>query len=301
MARIAAIVLTYNEERYIRDCLESLTWCDEVWIVDSDSTDGTLDICRRFTQNIVRHPFVSFYDSRNWALNNLPIRAEWILFIDSDERITPELQKEIIETISKQPSLADGYYIPCKQYFWGQWLKHGEAWPNYVLRLFKKRKAYFSNHHEVHEYVRLHGTIGFLHNPLIHISRSSMSETLAKLNFYTTMDAIRMYRTGEGLYPLKFDDSMRNRILKRLFDFLPFKPQVRFVWDYIIMQGFRDGYLGFKWASIDALYVSTAYFKVWELKKGVVKLEDFSGYVERERSEIGGAGNIVPERTEAGA
>jgi hypothetical protein len=126
-----------------------------------------------------------------------------------------------------------------------------------------------------------------------------MSETLAKLNLYTAMDATRMYQTGEGLYPPKFDDSMRNRILKRLFDCLPFKPQVRFVWDYIILQGFRDGYIGYKWASIQALYVSTAYFKVWELRKGIVKPEDLSGYVKRERSEIERTRNIVPEQTKA--
>ncbi|HKZ94901.1 MAG TPA: glycosyltransferase family 2 protein [Candidatus Bathyarchaeia archaeon] len=285
MAGIAAIVLTYNEECHIRDCLESLTWCDEVWIVDSGSTDNTLDICMRYTQNIVKHPFISFFESRNWALNNLPICAEWVLFVDSDERITPELQKEIIRTISTQRLAADGYYIPMKQYFWGQWLKHGEAWPNYVLRLFRKRKAYYSNHHEVHEYVKLWGKVGFLRSPFIHISRSSMSETLAKLNFYTTLDAIRMYRTGEGLYPAKFDDSMRKRILKGLFNSMPFKPQIKFVWDYVILQGFRDGYIGLIWARIQALYVSTAYIKLWELRRGLVNAENLQHRVSKEEND----------------
>jgi hypothetical protein len=100
-----------------------------------------------------------------------------------------------------------------------------------------------------------------------------MHEALAKLNLYTTLEAIRMHRKKEGLYPILPQDSVLKKLLKGIFERLPCKPLVKFFWDYIILQGFRDGYIGSVWASIQALYVFSAYFKLWELKQGIMDVE----------------------------
>src|SRR5690242_8543318 len=95
MQRVAAIVLTYNEQKHVEECLASLDWCDEVWVVDSFSTDRTVEIAGMHTQGVVRHEFAGFSAQRQWALDSLPIDSEWVLFVDADERVTPMLAKEI--------------------------------------------------------------------------------------------------------------------------------------------------------------------------------------------------------------
>jgi glycosyltransferase involved in cell wall biosynthesis len=276
--RITAIVLTYNEKEYIRECLESIKWCDDIWIVDSGSTDGTVDICKEYTKNIIVRPFKNFAEQKNWAIINLPIHTEWIIFVDSDERVSPELREEIIRTLAERPAV-DGFHIPFKQFFWGKCLIHGGAWPNYVLRLFRKGKGYYLDH-EVHEPLILIGKAGFLKNPIIHIARSSLHEAIAKLNLYTSFEAIRMYRKKEGLYPVLPSDSNLKKTLKKIFDRVPFKPLAKFLWDFIILQGFRDGYIGFVWAALQSFYVFSAYFKLWELKEGITTVEQLQSYVE---------------------
>lgn len=271
MISVSAIVLTFNEEDYIRDCLQSLEWCDEIWIVDSGSTDRTIEVCLEFTANVVERPFTDFSDQRNWALENLKINADWVVFVDSDERVTRELYDEIRRRLGQEPFA--GYYLPRKQLFWGKWLRYGECWPSYQLRLFRKDKGKYTRR-EVHESTLVDGPVGFMENPLIHISRESMSEVLIKLDHFTTLDAIRMYRTGQPLYALEesVSYSRLNRVYKKLFSILPAKPLMKFLWDYIFRQGFRDGYLGFVWAAIQGLYVFVAYFKLWEFRHGIVPL-----------------------------
>lgn len=277
-SKICAIVLTYNEEHHIVDCLESLTWCDEIWVVDSYSADRTVDVCRRFTGNIVSHEFENFSKQRQWALENLPILSDWILFVDADERITPELAREI--PVKTQNSDFDGYYIPRKQYFWGTWLRFGECSPSYSLRLHRRGKGRYPLK-EVHESLVVDGRIGFLKERMVHISRETMTELIDKLNKYSTRDAIRMYRTGQDLYTTEDQSySSVNMALKYVFRLLPFKPLCKFFHDYVIRQGFRDGRLGFTWALAQGLYVFLCYFKLWEMRQGIVQ----SGQAEPDES-----------------
>ena len=272
MSKVSAIVLTHNEARHIRDCLASLTWCDETWVVDSNSTDGTLDICKEYTTKIAQCPLVDFSALREWARVNLPLRNTWILFLDSDERITPELAQEIEARIDTEPYVA--YNIPGRQFFWGQWLRFGEASPYLQLKLFHRDRGHYDDR-LVHERVIIDGAIGFMRHPMLHRSRENMVETIDKLNRYTTGEAIRMYRTGQELYtPASGSYSQKNTVLKFIFRYLPAKPLMKFLYDYVIRQGFRDGYLGFVWAFCQGLYVFACYFKLWELKRGSVTIEE---------------------------
>jgi glycosyltransferase involved in cell wall biosynthesis len=272
--KITALILTFNEEKHIEDCLRSVAWCDQIIIVDSGSSDKTEEICKRYTDLFIRNKFINFSLQRNFALSLDIIRNKWVLFLDADERITPELEKEIKERLSSDPNYISGYYIPRKQYFWGKWLRHGEAWPCYEVRLFVKDKGRYT-HKDVHEDLKLEGKIAKMNSPLIHISRESMSEVLKGIDRYSTLEAIRMYKTGEELYVCSSKSPSKiNHVMKRIFKYLPFKPFWKFTLDYFIWRGFLDGYEGFSWAVIQAFYVWISYFKLWELKRGIVKLPD---------------------------
>lgn len=269
MATVAAIVLTFNEEQHIADCLASLDWCDEIWIVDSFSTDDTIRTCRRYTDRIAEHSFEGFSAQRQWALDNLPIESDWVLFIDADERVTSELAEEIARETER--SDFDGYYIPRKQYFWGKWLRFGECSPSYSLRLHRRGTGHYPLK-EVHEALKVDGPVGFMSGRLIHISRETMTEMIDKLNKYSTRDAIRMYRTGQELYTTDEESYSRiNMALKGIFRKLPCKPLCKFLYDFVILQGFRDGRLGFTWAFAQGLYVFLCYFKLWEMKQGIAQ------------------------------
>lgn len=275
MVGVSAIVLTLNEEKHIRACLESLRWCDETWVVDSGSADRTVDICREFTENIVYHDFQSFSAQRQWALT-LPIRNDWVLFVDSDERIPPALAEEIRDHLAEAGQSVVGYYIPHKQYFWGKCLTHGECWPCYGLKLFRKDKVRWSGR-EVHENTSVDGPAGFLQNPVLHIAFENISEIVDKLNRYSSLEAIRMYRTGQQLYSTRSPSySYLNNLLKLLFGLLPCKPFLKFAHDYFVRRGFLDGREGFAWAVMQGFYVWLSYFKLWEMRRGIVRLENLN-------------------------
>ena len=268
---VSVIVLTLNEERHIRACLESLAWCNDIWVLDSFSNDATLKICEELTPNIQQRVFANYSDPRNWGLQHLPLKYEWGFFVDADERVTPELRDEILSLVADTNRTVNGYYIPRKQYYWGKWLRHGECWPGYVMRLFKRRKGRFTNR-EVHEAARIEGQVEFAKHHLIHISVESMTEFLEKFNHFTTLDAQRMFRTGQELYaPESHSYSAMRDLYKRILRYLPCKPLLKFMWDYVAKQGFRDGHIGFVWAFWQGVYVFVAYFKLWELRRGIVR------------------------------
>lgn len=265
MQRIAAIVLTFNEEAHIAECLESLKWCDETWVLDSFSTDRTVDICQEASAQVVTHEFEGFSAQRQWALDNLPLNSDWIFFVDADERVPAALAEEIKKRIEN--SLLDGYYVPRLQYFWGKLSRFGDFGRDRVLRIYRRGKAHFPIK-EVHESAVIDGPTGFLNEPLIHLAREDMAELIAKLNHYSTLEALRMYRTRQELYSTDCQSySKANMLKKSIFRHLPVKPLCRFFYDYFLCQGFRDGKLGFTLAFADALYVYMSYFKLWEMRE----------------------------------
>ena len=267
---VSVIVLTYNEEKRIRETLESLTWCDDVWIVDSYSTDRTLDICREYTDHIVQHPFENFAIQRNWALENLPLASDWVLFVDAAETVSPELREEIVARVGKENGIV-GYYVPRKQILWGKWLRHGGLWPNYRLILFRRDRGRFLDR-EVHEWAVVDGPVGYMKHPVTNIFYESAEKMVRVLNYCTTAEALRMYRTGEELFtPAYRSYTWKNQVLKAIFGWLPFKPLFTFLLHYVVRLGFLDGRRGLVWAVTQAYYVFLAYFKLWELKQGFVQ------------------------------
>jgi glycosyltransferase involved in cell wall biosynthesis len=250
MKKISVAVITKNEEQNIRDCLESVRWADEVVVVDSGSTDGTIQICREFQARIYVEEWKGFSRQKNSALEKT--RNEWVLSLDADERVTPELQGEIETTLGRNP-LCDGYFIARKNFFLNRWIKHCGWYPDYNLRLFRKDRGRFRER-AVHERVELKGKAGYLKNPLEHKTYQSVSDFLERMDRYSTLAAREMYREGRRYH---FFDAF-------------FRPPFTFLQMYLIRAGFLEGYLGFLLSVLYSFYTFAKYSKLKEFRENEI-------------------------------
>src|SRR5919108_5182102 len=171
---ITALVPTYNCEKTIRACLESVEWVDKIFVVDSFSTDRTLDICREYTDWIVQHEYINSARQKNWAMDQ--IKTEWTLEIDSDERLEPGLKEEVIEHLSNGQEV-DGYRTRIKNVVWGKWVKSCGMYPDTRIRLFKTAKGRWSDR-EVHAHLQGIATIVDLQHHCIHQDLTDISVEL---------------------------------------------------------------------------------------------------------------------------
>jgi len=249
MPRISAIVITYNEEKNIQRCLESLSWADEIVVVDSFSQDRTKDIASSFTDKIFDLEWQGFGKQKEIARTKASY--DWVLSVDADEVVSEKLKEEIKSVINKNDSL-DGYYIPRLSNFLGRWIKHSGWYPDYVLRLFKKDKARFDES-LVHEKLILDGKAGFLRNEIRHYTDPDISHYLSKMDKYTTLSSQKLLAEGKSL---------------TLFDLL-FRPMAIFFKMYLFKSGFLDGWQGFLLACFSSFHVFVKYAKLWHLRKSL--------------------------------
>jgi glycosyltransferase involved in cell wall biosynthesis len=245
--RISAIVITKNEAENLADCLASLQWVDEIVVVDAESEDGTAALARQFTDKVFVRRWEGYSAAKNFALSQCS--GEWVLWIDADERVTPELREEILATLAGNPG-ADGFEIPRLANFLGKWIRWGGWYPGYVLRLFRRAAGHF-NEKQVHEGVQVDGRIGRLHHHLLHYTDRNLRQYFEKLNRYTSLAAEELHRQGKRFH---------------LWDLL-FRPGWFFLRMYVFKAGFLDGMQGFVLACLSASYVFTKYAKLWEMQK----------------------------------
>lgn len=223
--QLSVIIITRNEQKMIRKCLQSIVWADEIIIVDSGSEDSTLNICREFTEHIyVNRDWQGFGHQKNLALQQAT--GQWVFSIDADERITPELKQEIQEAMKRGKHTA--YEIPRLAYFLGKEMKHGGWWPDYVLRLFTREHSRFSDD-IVHERVLVEGKVGRLNSPLLHFSYTSLEQVLEKNNRYSTAAALKAQGKGKR-------SSLGRALLRASWTFF---------WVYFVRLGLLDGKEGF--------------------------------------------------------
>jgi glycosyltransferase involved in cell wall biosynthesis len=183
--KLSVIIITLNEAENIRACLESVIWADEIIIVDSGSTDETLQICQEFSATIVMNTnWQGFGYQKNLALQHAT--GDWVLSLDADERISVQLREAIIHTINSAD--ADAYSLPRQTYFLGKKMRHGGWWPDYVLRLFRRDLGRFTNV-LVHETIEVKGNTKILQEPIIHYSYTSLEQLLTKINKYSSAGA----------------------------------------------------------------------------------------------------------------
>lgn len=231
MAGLSVIIITKNEASNIRECLESVKWADEIIVVDSGSTDATVEICREFTSHVYSHDWPGFGVQKNRALNYAS--QDWVLSLDADERVTPELRAEIEAVILEDKT--QGYEIPRLSSFCGRYMHHSGWYPDYVTRLFLLNSATFTND-LVHERVIVNGVVGRLKYNLLHESFRDLEQLLAKMNHYSSAGAEMLSQKGR-------DATLTQAILHGFWGF---------VRSYFLRAGFLDGAEGFM------LAVSTA-------------------------------------------
>ncbi|MHC4593627.1 MAG: glycosyltransferase family 2 protein [Planctomycetota bacterium] len=240
------MIITLNEEAKIRDCLESVKWANEIIVVDSCSRDKTVEIAREYTSKIHEREFTGFGEQKNFALSKA--EGDWILSIDADERVTPELQEEI-ERILDNPK-ACGYYMPRKSYFANKWIKHCGWWPDYVLRLFRRDRGHFSDRF-VHEAVVVDEPTTKLNNPLEHHPYSSVSELIKKADEYSTLGAQVLVAEGKRC---SCCSALSHSTLA-------------FVKTYFLKMGILDSWMGLVIAYSNAVGVFYRYVKCIEMKE----------------------------------
>ena len=191
---ITAYVLTFNEARQIRDVLESLRWADEIIIVDSFSTDGTVAIAREYGAKIISQKFCGFGRLRNFALD--AAKHDWIFSLDADERCTPEARDEILRIVADAAS-ADAYLVPRRNILLGREIRHSGWFPDYRQpQLFRRGRMTYSASDEVHEGWELDGRLGRMRSPIVQIPYRTLSEAIAKMDRYTTLGVAKQERLG---------------------------------------------------------------------------------------------------------
>jgi glycosyltransferase involved in cell wall biosynthesis len=280
---ISVLIPAKNEEANLPACLESVNRADEVFVVDSQSSDRSAEIAKNYGAKVVQFQFNGRWPKKkNWSLENLPFRNQWVLIVDCDERIPPELWDEIAVAI-QNPNY-DGYYLNRKVFFLGKWIRYGGKYPDWNLRLFKHKKGRYENlnteeirntgDNEVHEHVILEGCVGYLKNDMLHIDFRDIYHWLERHNRYSNWEA-RVYLnllTGKDdsgtIGANLFGDAVqRKRFLKKLWVRLPFKPTLRFILFYIIRLGFLDGKAGYIYGRLLSQYEYQIGVKFYELRQ----------------------------------
>ena len=246
--RVSTVTITLNEERNVGPCLESLAWADEIIIVDSYSSDKTVEVCQQYTSKIYQRPWPGFGAQKNFGIDQA--LSEWILIVDADERITDSLRDEIKDVLSTHSTDMVGYHIPRRNFWYGKWIRWAGMYPDYQLRLFKKSAGRY-NDVAVHENLILNGRTGFIKNPMIHITERRLSDHMRKFMQYTTLAA---------------HEKAKKRTKVSMLD-LGFKHIMTFLKSYLLRQGFRDGIHGFIISVLAGMYTFVKYAKLWEMNQ----------------------------------
>jgi glycosyltransferase involved in cell wall biosynthesis len=249
MEPVSATVITYNEERNIAGALQSVAWADEIVVVDSGSTDATVEICSKVTSKIFSRNWTGYADQKNFAVEKAG--HNWILSLDADERLSVKLQEEI-QTLLRRGLRYAGYKMPRMAYFMGRWIRHGEWYPDYQLRLFDRQKGKWQGG-QVHESVKLKGMPGFLQGEIQHFTYRTLSDYLHRLETYSSLAAADYDQRGETAGAWK----------------LLGHPLATFIKAYLMKGGYLDGAPGLMVAVMGAISVYFKYAKLYEIQRTV--------------------------------
>lgn len=232
--QLAVVILTKNEARHIRDCIATLGFADLVAVSDSYSTDGTVEMATAAGASVFQRPFDNFAGQRNAAMD--AVDAEWIFFVDADERIPSELAAEVRQVIAERPEV--GWWVPRHNFIAGRQVRHGGFYPDYQLRLVRRDRARYDPARPVHEVVLLEGPAGELGNVMIHYNYDDWAQFHAKQRRYAQLEGDILRQRGVKPWPHKF-------VLQPLREF----------WRrYVRLQGYRDGWIGLKLAALLGFY-----------------------------------------------
>lgn len=246
-AGISAIVVCFNEEDRIRDCLESLKWVDEIVVVDSYSTDRTVEICRAYTDRVIQRPWPGYREQKAFAHSQATL--EWVLLVDADERVSPGLREEIREALGRFDSRYAGFAVPRLVHYLGRWWWRGGWYPDYDVRLFRRDRAAWGGT-DPHERILVDGKVRRLKHPLYHFTYRDISDHLERINRFTSIAAGELRGKAE---PWSWWDNLLH-------------PLFRFFRSYLWKRGCVEGFPGFFVAATAAFYVFLKYAKLRELE-----------------------------------
>ena len=249
MKTLSVAIAAFNEEKNIARCLKSVSsWVDEIVVVDGSSTDKTVAIAKKYKAKIITasNPPI-FHINKQKAID--VCESDWILQLDADEVVTGELKKEIAEVINKEQ--ANGYWIPRKNYFLGKFLSKGGQYPDYTLRLYRKRKGRLLCR-SVHEQAVVEGKVDYLKNPLLHYPYADFSEYLEHWERYTDIFACEYREKQLNISPIS------------IFDYMLVKPVYWFLLSFVRHKGFMDGFAGFAFSFFSSIRFPVSYIKYWK-------------------------------------
>ena len=247
-ATISVCVVTFNEEENVRECLESVKWADEIIVVDSFSTDRTMEIVREYTDHVVQREWPGHIKQKTCALGEAT--KDWILCVDADERVSPELRAEIEAILEKGECRQAGFAMPRKTRYLGRWITHGGWYPSRKLRFFRRGRARVGGV-EPHDHIEVDGPVGRLQGDLYHHTYQDIGDHLKTIDKFTTVAAEEMCGGRKRWAALH----------------MVFNPWVKFLKMYVIRLGFLDGLPGLIVAVLSSYYVFLKYAKLWELRR----------------------------------
>ncbi len=261
--KLSLLVPVKDEQANLRRCLESVKWIDEMFVVDSNSKDGTKKIAHDFGAKVVQFEYSGGWPKKkNWALENLAFSNDWVLILDADECLPTEAEKEINKIVCDPNPDHDGYWINRRYSFLGKTLKHA-YFPNWNLRLFKHKLGRYekitdldthSGDNEIHEHVVVQGSTGKLKSIIDHHAFPTIESFVEKHNRYSNWEAIVESSTEDNEESLQHSQVKGKRRLRRLFRKLPFRPTIRFLYVYLWQKGIFDGWEGYVFARLHAQY-----------------------------------------------
>lgn len=270
---VSVVISAFNEEKKIADCLDSVSFADEVIVIDNTSTDNTAVIAKKHGAKVyTRENNLMLNVNKNFGFTKAT--HDWILNIDADERITPELAEEITQVIENKENNVVGYWIPRKNIIFGKWIEHTGWSPDHVLRLFKKQKGKFEEKH-VHEMITVDGDTAYLKQPLVHLNYETISQFLHKTSvIYAPNEAKMLLQNG---YEFNVLDALR----------FPFR---EFLSRFFAREGYKDGLHGLMLSLLMAFYHLIVFANLWEMKKFTQVneniLDTFNSEMKKENKEI---------------
>jgi len=248
MPQLSVFIIALNQEANIGPCLESVRFADEIVVVDTGSSDGTVELARTYTDRVLNASWQGFGRTKNYALDQA--RGEWVFSLDTDERVPEALRDEILAVVAADGPL-NGYRVPRKNYFCGRWIKRLGWYPDYTLRLFRRGQGRFRDR-EVHEEVVVGGPVGVLQTPLEHYSYRSVGEYVSRMDRYARLAAQELAKAGRRPSPGE----------------LVYRPFFSFLHLYFIRRGFLEGAPGYALAVLMSMYKFLKYYYLRELVQG---------------------------------
>ena len=269
---VSVVILAKNEAANIRRCVEAVQWSDDVVVIDDGSTDNTVELAQSCGARVVDHPFTSFAQQRNWAMQNANLKHDWVLHLDADEVATPQLAEELRQTLSMHDEGVVAYRMCRKTMLLDKWLRYSDGFPVWIMRLVRCGHAKFedSGHGEV-AVPDVQGTMGTIREPFLHYAFSKgLTDWIDRHNRYSTREAQLELQKFGGLKWKKFfsrDKAVRRAALRSLSRRLPFRPAFRFFYQYVLKRGFLGGRAGWTFSRMMAMYEGWIVMKRNEMRR----------------------------------